>query len=81
MYIYHNNFGHHMNQTLNIETNTPSEAIDPQGALSPPGQNGRHFLGDIFQMNFREWKVLYFDLKFHWSLFLRVQLTTQHWFR
>ena len=36
-----------------------------------------------FQTHFIELKVLYFFVsKFHWSLFLRVQLTiTQHWFR
>ena len=27
------------------------------------------------RMHFREWKVVYFDWKFHWSLFLKVQLT------
>ena len=69
MYIYHNDFGHHMNQTLNIETNTPHWGHWPYSyhlhwsprCFKPPEQNGRHFLGDIFQMNFREWKVLYFD--------------------
>ena len=35
-----------------------------------------------FQMHFREWKVFISWLKFHWSLFLRGQLTiTQQWFR
>ena len=35
-----------------------------------------------FQMHLRDWKVWYFLFKFHWSLFLRVQLAiVQHWFR
>ena len=45
---------------------------------SPPGQSGRHFTDDTFSWmkNFVVW------LKFHWSLFVRVQLTIpQHWFR
>ena len=32
-----------------------------------------------FQMQFIEWKCM--NLRFHWSLFLTVQLTFQHWFR
>ena len=27
--------------------------------LISPGQNGRHFANEIFQMHYREWKVLY----------------------
>ena len=44
-------------------------------------QNGRHFTDDIF--NAFSWMKMYdFRLRFHWSLFLRVQLTiSQHWFR
>ena len=47
-----------------------------------PRQNGRHFADDPFK-RIKSWmKLLYFRLKNHWSLFLRVQLTTfQHWFR
>ena len=46
-----------------------------------PGQNGRHFADDMFKCIF--WmKMFEFRLKFHWSLFLRVQLTIiQHCFR
>ena len=56
----------------------------------PPGLNlthwGRAKMADIFQTTFSNvfsWMKMYeFRLKFHWSLFLRVQLTTfQHWFR
>ena len=49
--------------------------------LSFPGQNGRHFANDIFKRIF--WmKKVDFWLKFHWRLFLMIQLiTTQHWFR
>ena len=47
----------------------------------PPGQNGRLFADDIFRCIFVNEKFI-FRLKFHWSLFLRVQLTiTRHWFR
>ena len=35
-----------------------------------------------YQMHFHEWKNFVFWFEFHWSLFLRVQLTiSQHWFR
>ena len=48
---------------------------------SPPGQNGRHFADYILDA-FSWMKSFEFWLKFHLSLFLRVQLTiTQHWFR
>ena len=44
----------------------------------PPGQNGRHFADDIFRCIFVN-EMFLFWLKFHWSLFLWVQLTiTQH---
>ena len=44
-----------------------------------PRQNGRRF--DIFKCIFLNEKFD-FRFKFHWSLFLRVQLTIfQHWFR
>ena len=40
----------------------------------------RHFADDILKCIF--WKIYVFWLKFHWSLFLRVQLTIfQNWFR
>ena len=47
---------------------------------------GRDKMADIFQTTFSSafsWmKMFEFRLKFHWSLFLRVQLTIfQHWFR
>ena len=44
-----------------------------------PRQNGPHLAYDIFKYIF--WNEISW-LKFHWSLFLRVQLTIcQHWFR
>ena len=43
-----------------------------------PRPNGRHFPGNIFKCM----KTYEFRLRFHWSLFRRVQLTmSQHWFR
>ena len=47
---------------------------------------GRDKMAAIFQMTFSSafssMKMLEFRLRFHWSLFLRVQLTIiQHWFR
>ena len=48
----------------------------------PPGQNGRHFARQYFLDAFSWMKSILFWLKFHRSLFPRVQLTmTQHWFR
>ena len=45
---------------------------------SPPGQNGRHFADDIFRCIFVNEKFFVL-IKFHWSFFLRVQLTiNQH---
>ena len=47
-----------------------------------PRQNGCHFADDTFKCIFLNEKKLEFRCKFHWSLFLRVQLTIfQHWFR
>ena len=61
-----------------------------------PGRNEQHFADDIFKrifFNENVWisifsnvfssmKMFEFRLKFHWSLFPRVQLTMfQHWFR
>ena len=47
-----------------------------------PWKKGPRFCRRYFQMHFREWNVLSFDINFHWSFCLRVQLTiTQHWFR
>ena len=47
----------------------------------PPGQNGRLFPDDIFRCILMNEKFCIL-LKFHWSLFLRIQLTiTQRWFR
>ena len=46
-----------------------------------PRQNGRLFPDDISN-GFSRMKMFTFRLKFHWSLFLRVQLIIfQHWFR
>ena len=46
-----------------------------------PRQNGCHFADDTFTRIFLN-EVLEFRLNFHWSLFMRVQLTLfQHWFR
>ena len=48
---------------------------------SPPGQNGHH-PADIISDAFSWMKSFVLWLKFHWSLFLTVQLTiTQYWFR
>ena len=48
---------------------------------SPPGQNGRHFVDDIFKCIFLMTSFAFWS-KFHWCLFLRVKLTiTKHWFR
>ena len=48
---------------------------------SPPGQNDRLFADDIFTCILVN-NFFLFWLKFHWCLFLRVQLTiTQYWFR
>ena len=54
-----------------------------QGGNSPTlRQNGRNFGRQHFQMQFFSMQMYSFRLKFHWSLFLRVQLTMfQHWFR
>ena len=45
------------------------------------GQNGHHFADDIFRYIFVNESFVFWS-RFHWTLFLRVQLTiTQHWFR
>ena len=46
-----------------------------------PGQNGHHSPYDMFKCIF--WMKIYqFGLRFYWSLFVSVQLTTFHyWFR
>ena len=50
-------------------------------SLISPWHNGRQIADDIFKWKF--WmKSFVFWFEFHWSLFLRVQLTIiQHWFR
>ena len=49
---------------------------------SPPGQNGRHFTDDIFRSFFVNDNFFILWLKFHWSLFLRIELIkSQHGFR
>ena len=46
-----------------------------------PRRNRRHFVDDIFKWVFLI-KMYEFRLGFHWSLFLRFELTIfQHWFR
>ena len=40
-----------------------------------PTQNGRHFPDDIFKCIFLNENVYWFRLKYHWSLFPRVQLS------
>ena len=51
---------------------------------STHGQNGRHFADDIL-IGFSWMKRFHFWLKFHWSMYQRVQLIIiiiiQHWFR
>ena len=48
---------------------------------SHPGQNGRYFADDILICIFVNERVFY-RIKFHWSMFLRVQLSiAQYWFR
>ena len=44
-----------------------------------PRQDGLHFPDDIFKWKLM--KMFKFRLRFHWSLFPRVQLTKFHWFR
>ena len=62
---------------------TPCVVIWPQCVNSSrPEQNGRHFADDIFRSTFENKKLYKVRLKFHSSLFPRVQLTIlQHWFR
>ena len=55
-------------------------AMDQQTAdlnSSPQGQNGRLFADDIFRCIFVN-EIFQLRLKFHWSLFPRVQLTIIH---
>ena len=62
--------------TVDMPTMTSWKLINS----SPPGQNGGHFADDTFRRIFM--KSFIFWLKFHWSLFVSVQLTLpQHWFR
>ena len=59
-------------------------AIVPHINSSFPRQNGHHwpFWQRTFSNVFSWMKKFDFRLNFHWSLFLRVQLTiAQHWFR
>ena len=45
-------------------------------------QNGRRFSQTTFSISFSWMKIHQFRLIFHWSLFLRVELTVfKHWFR
>ena len=63
------------NQTSNYEPILPHHV-----STLRPRQNGRHFADDTFKHIF-VMKMLQFRLKFHWSLFIRIQLTIfQHWF-
>ena len=72
--------GHSQSKALSIfkmNKMTRSQCIVYVNTLRPR-QNGRHFADDIFKWM----KMFEFQLKFHWSLFLRVRLTIfQHWFR
>ena len=53
------------------------------GCLTHWGQDKMAAISQMTLSNAFSWmKMLEFRLRFHWSLFLRVQLTTiQHWFR
>ena len=42
-----------------------------------PRQNGFHFADDFFKFIFMNEKFE-FQIKFHWILFLKIQLTSQH---
>ena len=54
---------------------------DPLFITLRPRQNGCHFVDDIFKCIFLNAKYE-FRLRFHWRLFLGVQLTIfQHWFQ
>ena len=65
---------------LAIITHWPPREVIVINTLRPR-QNGRHFADDTFKRIFMN-EMLEFRLKFHWCLFLRVQLTTfQRWFR
>ena len=60
---------------------SPSWVIIASGNTLRPGQDGRHFQ-TTFSNAFSWMKMIKFRLRFHWSLFPRVQLTIlQHWFR
>ena len=66
---------------ISIHLNDLAEEIKSLNTLRPR-QNGSHFADDIFSNAFSWIKMLQLGLKFHWSLFPRVQLTIfQHWFR
>ena len=69
--------------TVSADVSAPLDARTSDcTAMSKTRQNGRKFCRWHFQMHILEWKYDKFRLKFHWRLFLRVQLTIfQHWFR
>ena len=75
----HRSVGSAMQGGSNVEIRSIFNANANKPVNSPTGQNGRCFADDIFRCIFTNEKFC--RLKFHWSLFLRVQLTiTQHWF-
>ena len=69
------------NYTLNMDIKFIHKCVKPVLNSLRPRQNGRRFADDTFKA-FSWMKMLEFRLIFHWSLFLRVQLTIfHHWFR
>ena len=64
-------------------TTRPTRVTTPQPPPTPPPPDkmAAIFADDIFQRNFvNDTFCIWFE--FHWSLFIRVQLTiSQHWFR
>ena len=51
------------NRRINVN-NRQTQPKLIQFNLSPPGQNGRHFTDDSWQMHYHEWDILYFDYNF-----------------
>ena len=78
LYIYKARTGSSLNLQMPNGARTLEDTADYKVNSFRPGQNGHHFTHDILKhIFFRElW------LKFHWILFLGVQLAIhQHWFR
>ena len=72
---------HFLNQIIS-NCMTPHGESRIQGVNTlRPRQHGRHFADDTFKCIFLNENV-WMPIKFHWNLFLRVQLTIfHHWFR